>query len=159
MILWISNDFSGSSTSISIWSTDWTRAWRRKELLPFADSWYFQNETHNGGYLGPWDNQSLSSPCLGSIWISGGQTPTFLSPNCFSTKAEISPTTSPVVEVATGDLENPKQSSLSPTLYVIMLHVMRNNTNSRTVIQITKKRTVLALQCVYSHTHVALTRS
>ena len=37
--------------------------------------------------------------------------------------------------------------------YAITCHNKRHNTNSRTVIQITKKWTY-ALQCVYSHTHM-----
>ena len=42
---------------------------------------------------------------------------------------------------------------------LIVLRVMRHNTNSRTIIQITKECTKLMLQCVDSlkkHTHVAL---
>ena len=35
----------------------------------------------------------------------------------------------------------------------LMLRVLRHNTISRTVIQITKKYTTLALQCVYIHKH------
>ena len=57
--------------------------------------------------------------------------PKFLSPNSFSTMAEITPTTSLVVEI--------------PETRV--LRVMRHHTNnSRTVIQITRKCTTLALQ-------------
>ena len=42
--------------------------------------------------------------------------------------------------------------------YVIVLCVMRHNTNSRMVIQITKNKEDV-LQSVYSHAHVALARS
>ncbi|CAL8235780.1 unnamed protein product [Boreogadus saida] len=56
--------------------------------------------------------------------------PKFLSPNSFSTMAEITPTKSLVVEI--------------PEMRV--RRVMRHHTNSRTVIQITRKCTTLALQ-------------
>ena len=63
--------------------------------------------------------------------------PKFLSPISFSTMAEITPTTSLVVER--------RQRTR---------HVRCHNINSRKVIQITKKKIqTLALQCVYSHTH------
>ena len=67
-------------------------------------------------------------------------------PNSFWTRPEITPTMSLVVE----------------TPETRVGRVMRQNTNSRTVIQITKKCTTLALQCVcsqtHTHTHVAHTR-
>ena len=58
--------------------------------------------------------------------------PNFLSPNSFSTMAEI-----------TFHYESRCRDT----------KVMRHNTNSRTVIQVTKKCTTLSLQCVYAHTH------
>ena len=62
--------------------------------------------------------------------------PKFLTPNSVSTMAEITPT-SLLVEIP--------ETSENPTYYA--------NTNSRTVIQITKKCTTLTLQRVYSLTH------
>ena len=56
--------------------------------------------------------------------------PKLLYPNSFSTMAEITPTTSLVVEIPETRVQR----------------VMRHNTNSRTVIQITRKCTTLALQ-------------
>ena len=56
--------------------------------------------------------------------------PKFLPPNSFSTLAEITPNTSLVVEIPETRVRR----------------VMRHHTNSRTVIQITRKCTTLALQ-------------
>ena len=64
-----------------------------------------------------------------------------------------------VVKVATRDLREPDAVYLVFTpngsftqACVIDLRVMRHYTNNRTVIQITNKCTILALQCVHSHT-------
>ena len=78
-----------------------------------------------------------------------------VSPNSFSTMAL---NTSLVVKVGYQRRQRTRRSLVfSPNgsftqACVFVLHVMRHNTNSRTVIQITKKCTTLALQCVYSHT-------
>ena len=87
--------------------------------------------------------------------------PKFLSPNYFSTMAEITPTTSVVVELPETS-ENPTKSFHQMGALrkpYLMLRVTRHNTNSRTVIQITKKCTTLALHCVYSHTHTCGART
>ena len=77
------------------------------------------------------------------VHVLQGVMPKFLSPNSFSTMAEITPTTSLVVEI--------------PETRVRL--VMRQNTNIRTVIQITKKCTTLVVQCVYTHTHAHMLRT
>ena len=82
--------------------------------------------------------------------------PEFLSPSSFSTMAELTPTTSVVVELPETS-ENPTPSGLftkrklHASLPCCVACCTCHNTNSRTVIQITKKCPTLALQCVYSH--------
>ena len=83
---------------------DWTATWRRNRCLRLLTvllaephcpgggaSWWWRAAGHNRG------QQSLSPPCCGSCtsWQSQSSFP----PNSFSTMAEITPTTSLVVEI------------------------------------------------------------
>ena len=93
--------------------------------------------------------------CLEHPCSSGRQSLSSLSPNSFSTMAGITPTTSLVVEVShqsrqrtRGSLDFSPNGSFTQAC-VIGLRFMRHNTNSRIIIQITKKWTTIALvRCV-----------
>ena len=150
-------DVSGSSTSI--WSTNWTATWRRKGLLPFADSLYFHNKTRSGGYL----NKESGERNFGFDYLKSrlnrdmeekGLLPAIVS--CYSTGESLH-RDNPPLRVSLWKYQRRQRTwrslvfspngSFKPAC-VIMLSVMRHNTNSRTVIQITEVYDTRVTVCV-----------
>ena len=116
------------------WSPDWTATWSGKGLLP-----------------------GIVSNSVGGALDFRESKPKFLSPNSFSTMAW----DNPHYESRCGSTRDiacrcslvfSPNGSFMQACVIVLLCVMRHNTNSRKVIQITKKCTMLALLCVYSHT-------
>ena len=153
---------SGSSTSIL--RTDWTATWRIKGLLPVIVS--------HRSPAAQWEKIPGNNPFLLHVTVQSGlqgvKAKVPFPPNSFWTMAEITPTTSLIVETPETS-ENLTQSSLFTEckLYARIrycvacyapLHQQQNGYPNNT-------KSVQHLQCVYSHTHthththVALARS
>ena len=98
-------------------------------LLPAAGARHHRPAAHlpGGGASRRW---CLATGGMSQFMYFRESKPKFLSPNSFSTMAEITPATCIVVEIPETRVRR----------------VMRHHTNSRTVIQITRKCTTLELQ-------------